>query len=147
MLFALGGAVVFDFQRYVVVSGFEASRWTWLLVVLGGALALLGLFVRTNLVAIATIASGMAAACVALTIVLTVRATPPRVEREPDGVGCSNQNIKLGCRFHEALEALEPPPPAAAPSRALLVAALGTYALICGAVLIRTQRASATLQT
>lgn len=140
VLFALSAAVAFDFERYVVLDGFEASHWTWLLVVLGGALALLGLFLRKNITMIAAITNGIAAACVTVAIVLTVRATPHRVERTANVVDCSNQNIQIGCRLHQLLDALEPAPPAAAPSRALLVAALGTYALICGTVLIRTAR-------
>lgn len=140
VLFALRAAVAFDFERYVILDGFEASRWTWLLVALGGALALLGLFLRKNITRIAAITSGIAAACVAATIVLTVRATPHRVEPTRTVVDCSNQNIPIGCQLHQLLDALEPAPPDAAPSRALLVAALGTYALICGTVLIRTAR-------
>lgn len=140
MLFALKAAVAFDFERYVTLDGFEASHWTWLLVVLGGALALLGLFLRKNITMIAAITNGIAVACVTVTIVLTVRATPHRVEPTASVVDCSNQNIQFGCQLHQLLNALEPAPPDAAPSRALLVAALGTYALICGAVLIRTAR-------
>ncbi len=144
VLFALKGAVAYDFQRYVVLSGFEASRWTWLLVVLSSALALFGMFLRRNILMAAAIASGIAVACVAMAIVLTVRTIPHRVESPSNVVDCSNQNIGLGCRLNNSLDNLAGGPPDAAPSRALLIAALGMNALICAALVIRTTRANRT---
>lgn len=143
-LLALRSAVAFDFQRYVVIGGFEASRWTWVLVVGGGALALLGLFAPSNLLRSAAIANSIASASVAIAIVWTVRTTPHRVEPASNAIDCSHQNIGVGCRLHQALDALEPGPPDGTPSRALLIAALGAYALISTTLLIRSRTSSRT---
>jgi len=130
VLVALRSAVAYDFGRYTVISGFEASRWTWLLVVGAALLALRGLVVRRSGLARPALASAIAATCVSIAIAWTVRTTPHRVEPARTVIDCSNQNIGIGCRLHELLDSLEPGPPDAAPSRALLFAALGAYALI-----------------
>jgi hypothetical protein len=136
VLLALRSAVAYDFERYVVVSGFEASRWTWVLVVGGGALALLGLCVRRDLVRRAAIANAIASACVAITIIWTVGTTPPRVQPARDVIDCGNQNIGAGCRLHGALDALESGTNAV-PSRALLIVTLGMYALMSASLMRR----------
>lgn len=143
-LLALRSAVAYDFERHVVISGFEASRWTWLLVIGSGAFALLGLFVRGNALRSAAISSSIASACVAIAIVWTVRTTPHRVEPARDVIDCSNHNIGVGCRLHQVLDGLEPGPPDAAPSRALLVVTLGAYALTSTAFVLRNRASSRT---
>ncbi len=143
-LLALTRPVAYDFERYAVISGFEASRWTWLLVMGGGAFALLGLFVRRNVLRSAAIASSIASACVAIAIVWTVRTTPHRVEPARNVIDCSNQNIGVGCRLDQVLDRLEPGLPDAAPSHALLVATLGAYALMSAAFSIRSRASSRT---
>ena len=129
-LLALRSPVAYDFGRYVVISGFDASRWTWVLVVGGGALALLGLFAPSRFLRTAAIANSIASASVAIAIVWTVRTTPDRVEPAGNVIDCSTQNIGVGCRLHQALDALEPGPRDGAPSRWVMIAALGAYALI-----------------
>jgi hypothetical protein len=143
-LLALRRAVAYDFERYAVISGFEASRWTWLLVMGGGAFALLGLFARSNVLRSAAVTNAIASACVAITIVWTVRTTSHRVEPARDVIDCSNQNIGVGCRLHQALDGLEPALPDAAPSHALLGATLGAYALMSMAFLMRNRARSRT---
>ena len=143
-LLALTRPVAYDFERYAVISGFEASRWTWVLVLGSGALALLGLFVRGDVLRSAAVANALASACVAIAIVWTARTTPHRIEPARDVLDCSNQNIGVGCRLHQALDRLEPAPPDAAPSHSLLGATLGAYALMSAAFLIRTRKRSRT---
>ena len=143
-LLALRSAVAFDFERHVVITGFEASRWTWVLVMGAGALALLGLFVRGNVLRSAAIASSIASACVAIAIVWTVRTTPHRVEPAGNVIDCRNHNIGVGCRLDQVLDRLEPGLPDAAPSHALLIAALGAYALMSIALSIRNRASSRT---
>jgi hypothetical protein len=138
-IFALRSAVAYDFERCVVLDGFDASRWTWLLAATGGLLAVIGLVVRRDLVSSAAIVNSVAAACIALAIVWTVRTTPHRPDRERNEVDCSNQNIGIGCRAHQMLDALEPGPLPDAPSRALLIVALGVYATISITVAIRSR--------
>ncbi len=139
VLFALREPVAYDFEAYAVVSGFEASRWTWLLVACGGVLAAIGLFAQ-RVRARAALANAIAAAVVAITIAVTARAMPERVEPTRSELDCSNYNIGIGCRIHQALDALEPDPPDAAPSRVLLIAALGAYTLIGVSMAIRSVR-------
>jgi hypothetical protein len=141
-LLTLRSAVAYDFERHVVISGFEASRWTWVLVTAGGAFALLGLFVRSDVLRSAAIVNSLASACIATAIVWTVRTTPHRVER--NAIDCSNQNIGVGCRLDQVLDTLEPGLPDAAPSHALLVATLGAYALMSTAFVIRNRASSRT---
>ena len=139
VLVALRGAVVYDFERHLVVSGFDASHWTWLLVVAGGVLAMFGLVARRSVLSTAAIVNVVAAACVTLAIVGTVHATPKRIDAEREAIDCSNQNIGIGCRAHQLLDRLEPAPPAAAPSRALLILALSAYALFSVAAIRRAR--------
>jgi hypothetical protein len=143
-LLTLRSAVAYDFERYVVISGFEASRWTWVLVMGGGAFALLGLFVRSDVLRSAAIVNSLASACIATAIVWTVRTTPHRVEPARNAIDCSNQNIGVGCRLDQVLDRLEPGLPDAAPSHALLVATLGAYALMSTAFVIRNRASSRT---
>lgn len=143
-LLVLRRPVAYDFERYAVISGFEASRWTWVLVMGGGALALLGLFVRSDILRSAAVANAIASACVASAVVWTVRTTPQRIEPARDVLDCSNQNIGVGCRLHQAIDRLEPAPPDAAPSHWLPGATLGAYALMSAAFLIRNRARSRT---
>src|SRR5689334_3931167 len=106
VLYALRNPVAYDFQRYTVISGFEASRWTWLLIVCGGVLAVVAVSMRDRVAALTRIVSAIAAASVAITIVWTVRTTPHRHDQVGRDLDCTNQNIGIGCRLHQGLDAL-----------------------------------------
>lgn len=138
VLFALREPVAYDFQAYAAVSGFEASRWTWLLVACGSVFAAIGLFSR-HVRAKAALANAIAAAIVAFTIAATARAMPDRVEPTRSEIDCTNHNIGIGCRAHQVVDALRPAPPDAAPSRVLLVGALGAYAVLAVVLSIHTR--------
>ncbi|MDQ3366293.1 MAG: hypothetical protein M3680_12785 [Myxococcota bacterium] len=140
VLLALRGAVAYDFARYAVIGGFAASRGTWLLVAGGAGIALLGLIVRREVLPIAALASTLAAACLTIALAWTVHTTPQRRDPVRHEQDCRDQNIGIGCRLHQLLDALEPGPPPAAPSRAWLILALSAHALISSSVLIRARR-------
>ena len=136
VLLTLNQPVANDFERYVVLSGFEASRWTWLLVAGAATFAIVSQFAKSNRRSVAAV-SAIAAVCVSSAIFWTVRETPHRVEAVHNVVDCANQNIAITCHMIQLLDKLESGPPRAAPSRALLVAALGTYGLIAGTLTLR----------
>ncbi|MBK9034890.1 MAG: hypothetical protein IPL61_27105 [Myxococcales bacterium] len=134
VLLALRGSFVYDFKRYTVDDGLDASRWTWLGVAGAGLLALVAVR-RRALTGVAAVANVIAAAALVAALAWTVRATPrrPAAPERPE-VNCDNQNIGVACRLGRVLD-WSPAPPPAAPSRALLIATLGAYALV-GAVLV-----------
>ncbi len=132
VLLTLNRTAAYDFQRYDLVSGFEASRWTWLLVAGAATFALVSQFANIRLQLAAGL-SAIAAVCVSITIFWTVSEAPHRVEAVHND-DCSNQNIGIGCQMNRLLDTS---PPKSAPSHALIIAALGTYGLVAGTLTLR----------
>jgi hypothetical protein len=141
-LVALSRPVVFDFQRYVVVSGFAASGLAWILVVVGVVLATAALF-RRRVVTVAAWTNLAGALLIILMTLSAVRATPGRSERRPEGDGqidCSSMNNPVGCHLHNLVDAIpSAAPPPSAPPRVFVTLALAAY-LVAAASLLSTRR-------
>lgn len=137
LLAALAQPFVYDFARYEVLSGFAASAWTWLAVVGGIAIAIAAIL--TGRTTLAPVANLVAASAVALALLYTTQVTPLRDDPPARAWDCAHQNIGIGCRIHEALDALSPGPRAGVPRRWFIELALGTYVLASGAGAMRRE--------
>ena len=140
VLAALGRPFVYDFARYEVLDGFAASRWTWLALAAGIAVALAGVLTpRWRLVGAANLIAGLA---VAGTLAFTVHTTKGREEPPGQDHTCregDNPLAPLGCAVDKALSVLDGKPPPSKPRRWFVELALGAYVVASGAAAMRRE--------